>query len=128
MNVFVCLQAHEVSLDLGALNIQRGRDHGLPNYNQWRAYCGLSAAQTISDLYKEITNSTVRERLREVYGDDPNNIDLWVGGLVEDTLPGTQLGPTFHCIINDQFRRLRGGDRLAKQLNNFYWQLGIFTY
>ena len=114
--VLVCLQAHEVSLDLGALNIQRGRDHGLPSYNQWRVYCGLSAAQTISDLHMEITNSTVRERLREVYGDDPNNVDLWVGGLIEDTLPGTELGPTFHCIINDQFKRLRGGDRLAKQL------------
>ena len=105
------MQAHTVALDLAALNIQRGRDHGLPNYNQWRVHCGLPAAQSISDLHNEINNDTVRDRLREVYGDDPDRIDLWVGGLVEDTLPDSQLGPTFSCIISDQFERLRAGDR-----------------
>lgn len=65
----------------------------------------------MDELSKDISNSTVRERLKEVYGDNPDQIDLWVGGLLEDMLPGTQLGPTFLCIIGDQFRRLRDGDR-----------------
>ena len=50
-----------------------------------------------------------------MYGDDPSNIDLWVGGLIEDILPGSQLGPTFLCIIADQFKRSRAGDRYVER-------------
>ena len=99
-----------VALDLGALNIQRGRDHGLPGYNRWREYCNLPRAKTFDDLRWEIKNPAVRAKLKELYS-SPDYIDLFPGGLVEDPLPGSRIGPVFNCIISEQFKRLRSGDR-----------------
>ena len=104
-------QANDIALDLAALNIQRGRDHGLPSYNRWRSFCGLEAPDSIEELKAHIGNATIRQQLVEMFEDNPDNIDLWVGGLLEDILPGAMLGPTFQCIIGEQFKRLRTGDR-----------------
>ena len=54
-------------LDLAALNIQRGRDHGLRPYNEYRAACNLKRANNFDDLGKEI-NTDVIKRLRQVSG------------------------------------------------------------
>ncbi|KAJ7333690.1 hypothetical protein OS493_015772 [Desmophyllum pertusum] len=102
--------AHEIALDLGALNIQRGRDHALPGYNRWRGLCNLSVAETFDDFKNEIVDSDIRVKLQELYK-DPSNVDLWVGGLLEELVPGSLLGQTFSCIIAEQFRRTRAGDR-----------------
>ena len=61
-------------------------------------------------LKDDISNAEIRAKLEELYG-HPGNVDLWVGGLLEDPLPGARIGPTFTCILVDQFRRLRDGDR-----------------
>lgn len=100
-------QANDIALDLGALNIQRGRDHGLPSYNRFREFCGLSVAREFSDIP---TRRSIRRKLAAVYA-DVNDIDLFVGGILEDLIPGGRLGPTFTCIIRTQFQRLRDGDR-----------------
>ena len=53
-------------------------------------------------------------KLRAVFK-DISRVDLWVGGLAEDHLEGSELGETFHKIIKDQFTKLRDGDRFWYQ-------------
>lgn len=93
--------------DLASLNIQRGRDHGLPGYNQARANYGLPRITSWNQISSD---SAVRTKLASLYS-SPDQVDLWVGGLAEDHLPGAMVGPTFHAILKDQFERLRDGDR-----------------
>uniref|UniRef100_A0A183DCA3 Cytochrome P450 n=2 Tax=Gongylonema pulchrum TaxID=637853 RepID=A0A183DCA3_9BILA len=38
------------STDLGTINIQRGRDHGLPPYVRFRQLCGLRAATSFDHV------------------------------------------------------------------------------
>ncbi|KYN12827.1 PREDICTED: peroxidasin homolog [Trachymyrmex cornetzi] len=102
--------AHAVALDLAAMNIQRARDHGLPGYVEWRDYCNMSRVETFEHLTNDISSARVRQKLRELYG-HPGNIDVWVGGILEDQLPGMKVGPLFKCLLLEQFRRTRDGDR-----------------
>ncbi len=88
------------------------------NTHLTHAYTLCRMARTVSDLGSEITNADVLNKLRELYSDQPDTIDLWVGGLLEDLVSRSQLGPTFLCIIADQFKRLRDGDRWVCQAAN----------
>lgn len=98
-------------MDLAALNIQRGRDHGLADYNTTRASFGLPRVTSFAQITPDVA---IQEKLKSLYG-DVNHIDLWVGGLAEAHLPGSSVGPTFARIIGDQFERLRTADRFWYQ-------------
>lgn len=93
--------------DLAALNIQRGRDHGLPSYNQARQQLGLEVATDFSDISSD---PEVQSRLSLAY-ESVDDVDLWVGGLSEDALPQGHLGELFFYLVRDQFEALRDGDR-----------------
>lgn len=53
-------------LDLVSLNIQRGRDHGLPAYTAWRGRCGLSRPGNFSDLRAFIYSDSL-QKMTELY-------------------------------------------------------------
>jgi hypothetical protein len=93
--------------DLAALNIQRGRDHGLLDYNSVRVAYGLPRVSSFAGI---TSNATIQTKLKDIYS-SVDAMDLWVGGLSEDHLPGSSVGPTFQRIIADQFERIRDGDR-----------------
>ena len=93
--------------DLMALNIQRGRDHGLASYNDTRIAYDLAPAVSFADVSSD---SEIQDRLASVY-DDVNDIDLLVGGLAEDRLKGAQVGELLYTVIKEQFELLRDGDR-----------------
>ena len=111
-------------LDLASLNIQRGRDHGLADYNTVRAAYGLPKVKNFAQI---TSDPTLQAELKQLYG-SVNNIDLWVGALAEDHVKGSSVGPTLMAIISDQFQRLRDGDqffyerefsgRLLQQIDN----------
>jgi hypothetical protein len=94
-------------LDLASLNNQRGRDHGLPSYNQIREDFGLSPIQTFEEIS---SSSIVRKRLKAAYGSG-DDMDGWIAFLAEDPVPGAVVGQTVLVILKDQFERLRDGDR-----------------
>ncbi|XP_041816212.1 eosinophil peroxidase isoform X1 [Chelmon rostratus] len=109
-----------LALDLGALNMQRGRDHGLPGYNAWRRFCGLSQPRNQAELAQVLNNNNLARRLLQLYG-TPSNIDVWMGGVAEPFVRGGRVGPLFACLIASQFQRIRQGDRL------WYEKTGVFT-
>ena len=101
--------------DLASLNIQRGRDHGLPSYTTVRSDFGLRPVQSFS----EITSDTnLAAKLEQLYG-SVDKIDAWVGILAEDHTRNSSLGETAAAVIADQFTRLRDGDRFWYQNDTF---------
>jgi len=94
-------------LDLVSLNLQRGRDHGLPDFNTVRTDYGLAPKRTFSEI---TSDPTLAARLQAVYG-SVDDMDAFVGLLAEDHLGDGMAGETLQTVLLEQFGRTRAGDR-----------------
>jgi YD repeat-containing protein len=103
-------------MDLAAMNLQRGRDVGLPSYTQARLDFGLSPVTSFDQITSDLAT---RQALQSIYG-TVDKVDIWIGGLAEDHAAGAMVGPLFQAIIADQFQRGRDGDR-------FWYENGQLT-
>ncbi len=103
-------------MDLISINIQRGRDHGLTTYTEWRDW-----AQTECNVTSDI-NSTTQQKFMEVYG-GIDSVDLYTGGVAETHIKGGLVGATFGCILSKTFQNVRTGDRFFYRNQNLKYKL-----
>ncbi len=106
----------EGGLDLGAININRGRERGVADFNTIRTYLGMPPYSTFEEM-KLSDEATVL--MKDIYG-DINNIDAWVGMLSEVHVNNGLFGSVVTTLLERQFQALREGDR-------FYFENLDFT-
>lgn len=95
--------------DMGAVDILRARERGVPRYNDFRRHLGLNPIRSFEDLTDDATQLA---RLKRVYGDRPEDVeklDLMIGTLGEAHRPtGFGFGETlFQIFILNATRRLQ---------------------
>ncbi len=102
--------------DLPAINIERGRELGLPTYNQTRLGFGLPPVVRFSDAF----DAKAAARLSSIYA-NPNQVDLFAGGICEKAAhPGHgHTGPLITAVVHRQIRDLRAADR--------FWYENVLT-
>ncbi|KAI6201072.1 NAD(P)H oxidase (H(2)O(2)-forming) [Aphelenchoides besseyi] len=107
---FIFGPMHFTRLDVVSSSIMRSRDNGVPPYNQLRESYGLPPRNwstinpTMFAQKKEMFGN-----LSQLYHNDIDLLDAYVGGMLETT--GSGPGELFTIIIKDQFQRLRDADR-----------------
>ncbi len=96
-----------LKFNLPLLDIHRGRDHGVSDYNQLRAGLGLKTYDSLEQFAHENGLDNHRlEQLKSVYK-NISEMDSIVGGLLEAKVSGSQLGETFTKLNVMQFEATR---------------------
>ena len=116
--------------NLIARNIQRGRDHGLPGYIQYKAFCEGKNLTGTSDnrfsVFRNRISKTKVAELKKTYK-SVHHVDLYVGGILETPKRKEALGPTFACLLRKQFLSSRDGDRFYFENTDKTENPGAFT-
>ena len=94
-------------MDDCAMDIQRGRDRGITDYNSLREGLGLDRVTNWSDISSDVDS---QQKLASAYP-DVDSIDAYIGVMAEDRLESSIYGETQQMLVLDQFQRVRDGDR-----------------
>ncbi|HJM45198.1 MAG TPA: peroxidase family protein, partial [Candidatus Poseidoniaceae archaeon] len=106
-------QPNAGGMDLCAIDINRARDHGMPDYNTIREALGL---EKITNWSQITSDSEVANKLLSLYP-EPGYSDMFIGMLAEDHLENSSVGISVHELIKLQYEILRDSDHLF-YLNN----------
>ena len=92
-------------MDMAAIDIMRDRERGVPRYNRFRELVGKKRVTS----FEEITSIPgIAQKMREIYKDDVDRVDLLVGLLSEDLPEGFGFSDTaFRVFILMASRRLK---------------------
>lgn len=121
-NFLVGLPRH--GTDLFALNIYRGYDNGLPDYNTVREAYGLPRQTSFANITSDLL---VQAALDYLYAGDLNAIDVYVGMLAEDHVLGGTVGPLLRETLMEQMVRTRDGDRFWFENPDYFTEDEIAT-
>lgn len=103
-------------LDLASININRGRERGLADYNTLRSDFGMPRLQSFLDL---TSNEEEAALMESIYG-SIDNVDAWVGMLAEQHMPDAMVGELIMKILERQFSLLRDGDRFYYENDPYF--------
>lgn len=99
-------------LDLASIDINRGRDAGIPTYNSMRQACGLCKLNNFAEFVSEVMEPEDVPKLEALYNGCIDDLDVYTAGLLEKPVAGSMFGPTLSCIMGEAFFRWKVGDRL----------------
>lgn len=107
---FLFKDGNHFGQDLRSIDIQRGRDHGIARYNDYREHCGIPRA-TQWDDYLDLIPANHVANLQLVY-ESFEDVEFVVAAPLETIIDEETLaGPTVLCILNEQFIRTKVSDR-----------------
>jgi hypothetical protein len=111
--------------DLGAVDILRARERGVPRYNEFRRQLGLKPIR----MFEDLTSDPVQlSALKSIYDGDVELVDMHVGSRAESQRPpGFGFGETlFQVFILNASRRLQADRFFTDSYNaETYTQEGL---
>jgi prostaglandin-endoperoxide synthase 2 len=97
-------------------SILAGRTVRLRGYNEYRAACRFPPAKTFEDVSSDPATCAA---LREVYGDDVNDLEFYVGLFAEDRRPNSVLPPLIGRLVGvHAFSQLLTNPLFAREVYN----------